>query len=142
MENLTQEDSDDEGEHLMDTDNEEEGDIESETEDDHAFIDDDGEEQGDSFYGAFDREREEQSENDRECAYDEPEDNSPQPKKKNVHPLEKLRDQLQEYLQELPVLGFNSGKYDSNAVKNFCFLSWSRMKVFSLLSSVTTISCV
>ena len=59
VENLTPEDSDDEGEYLMDTDNEEEGDIESETEDDHAFIDDDGEEQGDSFYGAFDREREE-----------------------------------------------------------------------------------
>ena len=34
---------------------------------------------------------------------------------------EKLRDQLQEYLQELPVLGFNSGKYDLNAVKEFLF---------------------
>ena len=126
----------------MDTDNEEDEDIESETEDDHAFIDDDGEEKGDSFYGAFDREREEQSENDHECAYDKPEDNSPEPRKKNVHPLEKLRDQLQEYLQELPVLGFNSGKYDLNAVKKFLFPVLSRMKAFSLLSSVTTISCV
>ena len=120
VENLTQEDSDDEGEDLMDTDDEEE-DIESETEEDRVFIDDDVEEQGASFYRALDRENEDQSENDQECAYDRPEDNSPEPKKKKVHPLKKLRDRFQEYLQELPVLGFNSGKYDLNAVKEFLF---------------------
>ena len=81
VENLNQEDSDDEGEDLMDTDNEEE-DIESETEEDRAFVDDDVEEQGASFYRVLDREREKQSENDHECAYDKPEDNSPEPKKK------------------------------------------------------------
>jgi hypothetical protein len=32
-----------------------------------------------------------------------------------VHLLVKLQDKLSEYLQELPVLGFNSGKYDINA---------------------------
>ena len=53
----------------MDTDNKE--DIESETEEDRAFID-----------RVLDREREEQSENDHECAYDKPEDNSPEPKNK------------------------------------------------------------
>ena len=120
----------------MDTDDEEE-EIESETEEDRVFIDDDVEEQGSSFYRALDREHEDQSENDHECAYDRPVDNSPEPKEKKVHPLEKLQDRFQEYLQELPVLGFNSSKYDLN----FCFLSWSRMKAFSLLSSVTTISC-
>ncbi|CAB4020669.1 Hypothetical predicted protein, partial [Paramuricea clavata] len=35
-----------------------------------------------------------------------------------VHPLLKLQDKLSEYLQELPILGFNSGKYDINAAKN------------------------
>ncbi|CAH3175433.1 unnamed protein product [Porites evermanni] len=82
VEDLTQEDSDDEGEDLMDTDNEEEEEIESETEEDRVFIDDDVEEQGASFYRALDREQEDQSENDHECEYDRPEDNSPEPKKK------------------------------------------------------------
>ncbi|CAB4040471.1 Zinc finger and SCAN domain-containing 22 [Paramuricea clavata] len=35
-----------------------------------------------------------------------------------VHPLLKLQDKLSEYLQELPILGFHSGKYDINAAKN------------------------
>ena len=35
-----------------------------------------------------------------------------------VHPLEKLQEKLELYLMELPVLGFNSGKYDINAAKN------------------------
>ena len=104
----------------MDTDDEEE-EIESETEEDRAFIDDDVEEQGASFYRALDRQHEDQSENDHECEYHRPEDNSPEPKEKKVHPLKKLRDRFQEYLQELPVLGFNSGKYDLNAVKEFLF---------------------
>ena len=111
---------DDEGEDLMDTDDEKE-EIESETEEDRAFIDDDVEEQGASFYRALDREHEDQSENDHECEYHRPEDNSPEPKEKKVHPLKKLRDSFQQYLQELPVLGFNSGKYDLNAVKEFLF---------------------
>ena len=107
-------------EELMDTDHEEE-DIESETEEDRAFIDDDAEEQAASFYWALDRENEDQSENDHECVYDKPEDNRPEPKKKKVHPLKKLRDRFQEYLEELLVLSFNSGKYDFNVVKEFLF---------------------
>ena len=114
IEDSTQEDSNDEGD-LMDTEDEEE-EIESETEDDRVFTDHDVEERGASFYRAVDREQEDHSENDHECAYDKPEDNSPEPKKKKVHPLEKLGDRFQKYLQELPVLGSNSGKYDLNAV--------------------------
>ena len=38
-----------------------------------------------------------------------------------VHPLEKLQEKLELYLIELPVLGFNSGKYDINAAKNRFF---------------------
>ena len=82
VENLTQEDSDDEGEDLMDTDYEEEEEIESETEEDRGFIDDDVEEQGASFYRALDRKNEDQSENDHEWEYHRPEDNSPEPKGK------------------------------------------------------------
>ena len=35
--------------------------------------------------------------------------------------LTKLEEKLNAYIQELPVLGFNSGKYDLNAVKEFLF---------------------
>ena len=49
----------------MDTDDEED-EIESENEEDRAFIDDDVEEQGASFYRALDREHEDKSENDHE----------------------------------------------------------------------------
>ena len=35
-----------------------------------------------------------------------------------AHPLEKLQEKLELYLMELPVLGFNSGKYDINEAKN------------------------
>ena len=115
-----QEDSNDEGEDLMETDDEEE-DIESETEEDRAFLDDEVEsEQGASFYRALDRERENQSD-DEEYVDDKPEANHPEPQKKKVHPLKKLRERFEEYLEELPLLGFNSGKYDLNAVKEFLF---------------------
>jgi dsDNA-specific endonuclease/ATPase MutS2 len=33
------------------------------------------------------------------------------------HHLYKLKQQLEQYLQELPVVGFNAGKYDVNAMK-------------------------
>ena len=35
--------------------------------------------------------------------------------------INKLREQLDEYLQELPVLGFNSGKYDINVMKRYLY---------------------
>ena len=35
--------------------------------------------------------------------------------------LTKLEEKLNVYLNELPVLGFNSGKYDLNAAKKFLF---------------------
>ena len=115
------EDSDDEGEDLMDTDDEDE-DIECETEEDRAFLDDEEiEEQGVSFYRTLDREREDRSDDDQRNVHEKSEDHSPQTKKTKEHPLKKLRDRLEEYLKELPVLGFNSGKYDLSAVKEFLF---------------------
>lgn len=38
--------------------------------------------------------------------------------------LTKLEEKLNTYLNELPMLGYNSGKYDLNAVKEFCFYTW------------------
>lgn len=38
--------------------------------------------------------------------------------------LTKLKEKLNTYLNELPMLGYNSGKYDLNAVKEFCFCTW------------------
>ena len=39
------------------------------------------------------------------------------PPKSGKHLMEKLLETFDEYLEVLPVLGFNSGKYDNNAVK-------------------------
>ena len=94
----------------------------SETEEDHAFLDDEVEEQCPSLYRALDQEREDQSDDDdQQYVDDKPEVNNSEPKKEKDHPLKKLKDRLEEYLKELPVLGFNSGKYDLNAVKEFVF---------------------
>ena len=80
-----QEDSDDEGEDLMDTDDEIE-DSDSETEEDRVFINDEVEgEQGLSFYRALVREREMQINNDQEDVDDGIEVKSPDPmKKRNI----------------------------------------------------------
>ena len=104
----------------MDTDDADE-DIESETEEDRAFVDDEEiEEQCLSLYRALDRQREDKTgmmiKGMNDQGDEKPEDHSPQTKKKKEHPLNKLRDRLEEYLKELPILGFNSGKYDPNAV--------------------------
>lgn len=117
----TQEDSDDEGEDLMESDGEEE-ESECETEEDRAFIDDEvAEDQGASFYRAFDRERAGEEVEEYLDTVEKLKVTNPEPYKKKEHPLKKLRDRLEEYLRELPVLGFNSGKYDLNAVKEFLF---------------------
>jgi hypothetical protein len=55
------------------------------------------------------------------------------------HHLYQLKQQLEQYLQELPVVGFNTGKYDVNAMKVDFFniipyLGTSKRKAFSLIS--------
>ena len=80
------------------------------------------EEQGPSFYRALDNRREKQHKEFPEYTNEKTEVNRPGPTRKREHPLKKLRNRLEEYLKELPVLGFNSGKYDLNAVKEFLFL--------------------
>ena len=112
--------SDEEGEDIMETDSEEE-ELESETEEDREFLDDDEEveEQGPSFYRALDRQRERHSDDDDDSV--QREDSTQEHTKKKVNPLKKMREKLEDYLKELPVVGFNSGKYDLNAVKEFLF---------------------
>lgn len=72
-----------------------------------------------SFYRALDCEREAINDEvlDEEYVDNKPEVASPEPTKKEDSPLKKLRDWFEEYLKELPVLGFNSAKYDMNAIK-------------------------
>ncbi|XP_071793479.1 uncharacterized protein [Asterias amurensis] len=40
---------------------------------------------------------------------------------KKLRYVEKVKEMLDEYLQELPVLGFNSGKYDLNVIKRYLY---------------------
>ena len=49
----------------------------------------------------------------------EEEDEEAENGKKTVNPYKTLEKQLQAWLHQLPVLGFNSGRYDLNAIKKF-----------------------
>ena len=76
----------------MDTDDEDE-DIESETKEDHAFLDhQEIEEQGVSFYRALDRQHEDKSDGDQGNVDEKLEDHISQTKKIKEHALKKLRD--------------------------------------------------
>jgi len=44
-----------------------------------------------------------------------------EPEKKRQNPLQKLRDRFKDYLKDLLIVDFNSGRYDLNAVKKFLF---------------------
>ncbi|XP_031574894.1 uncharacterized protein LOC116308570 [Actinia tenebrosa] len=102
----------DRGIDVMNSDDEDDEEIESENEEDRAFIDDksENEEQDLGFYRALNQELGE-TQQYREIPKDQKKE------KKREHPLVKLEAKLRDYLRELPVLGFNSGKYDLNAAK-------------------------
>ena len=110
---------------LASDDEEDEDEIESEDEEDRAFLDNDIQEQEDvSFYRRFHVEldrglRQEQRQQQQELTmYDDMLFGQEQTSDNKL--LNELAEKLTEYLRELPVLGFNSGKYDLNAVeKNF-----------------------
>ena len=105
---------------LMGSDNEEdEEEIELENEKDRAFLDDEIQEQEDvSFYRRFHVElnrglRQEQRQQRQELAtYEDMLFGQEQTSDNKV--LIQLEEKLNAYIQELPVLGFNSGKYDLN----------------------------
>ena len=64
---------------------------------------------------AWDEEEEEEEEAEEEEAEEEEAENG----NKTVNPYETLEKQLQTWLHQLPVIGFNSGRYDLNAIKKF-----------------------
>ena len=55
----------------------------------------------------------------RKEAWDEEEEEEEENGKKTVNPCKTLEKQLQTWLRQLPVIGFNSGHYDINVVKKF-----------------------
>ena len=99
---------------------------ESENEEDRAFLDDEIQEQEDvSFYRRFHVEldrgiRQERRQQRQELAMNE-DTLFGQEQTSDNKVLNELAEKLKEYLRELPLLGFNSGKYDLNAVKEFLF---------------------
>ena len=125
----SEEESEDQSRHidLMASDNEEdEEEIEPENEQDRAFLDDEIQEQEDvSFYRRFHVELDRGTKQDRRqqrqelAMYEDMLFGQEQTSDNKV--LNELAVKLTEYLRELPVLGFNSGKYDLNAVKEFLF---------------------
>ena len=54
-----------------------------------------------------------------ECGLEEDENEDEVGGKNRTNPFKKLHDQLFSWLQQLPVIGFNSGKYDMNMIKRF-----------------------
>ena len=111
---------------LASDDEEDEDEIESENEEDRAFLDNDIQEQEDvSFYRRFHVEldrglRQEQRQQQQELTmYDDMLFGQEQTSDNKL--LNELAEKLTEYLRELPVLGFNSGKYDLNAVEKIFF---------------------
>ena len=124
-----EEESEDEsrGIDLMASDNEEhEEEIESESKEDRAFLDDETNEQEDmSFYRRLnvelDNERREERQGRREEMADCEDMLFGEAQTSDNKVLYELEEKLNAYIQELPVLGFNSGKYDLNATKEFLF---------------------
>ncbi|KXJ22829.1 Zinc finger and SCAN domain-containing protein 22 [Exaiptasia diaphana] len=102
---------------VLDSENDDEEEVESENEEDRNFIDDasmDDDDHDPGFYRAMDQELRDRFPTLQRSVHNKKE-------KKRQHPLVKLKVRLEEYLKELPVVGFNSGKYDLNATKQFLF---------------------
>ena len=123
-----EEESEDEsrGIDLMASDDEDDEElIESENEEDRAFLNDEVVEQDPSFYRRLnvelDTERRQKRRQQREelAEYEDVLFGEVETSDNKV--LNELAEKLIAYIQELPVLGFNSGKYDLNAVKEFLF---------------------
>ena len=111
---------------LMASDDEEdEKEIESENEEDCAFLDDEVKENDPSFYRRLkvqlDTERRQEQRQRHEEIADCEDLLFGEAQTSDNKVLTKLEEKLNAYLQELPVFGFNSGKYDLNAVKEFLF---------------------
>ena len=111
---------------LMASDDEEdEEEIESENEEDRAFLDDEVSGNDPSFYRRLnvelDHNRTQEQRQRREEIADCEDLLFGEARTSDNKVLNELAEKLNAYIQELPVLGFNSGKYDLNAVKEFLF---------------------
>ena len=99
--------------------------IESENEEDRAFLNDEVVEQDPSFYRRLnvelDTERRQERRQQREELAEHEDVLFGEVETSDNKVLNKLKEKLNAYLDELPVLGCNSGKYDLNAVKEFLF---------------------
>ena len=110
---------------LMASDDEgDEEEIQSENEEDRAFLDEEVNENDPSFYRRINVELDRNRRQEQRQRRDEIEDceelfGEVQTSDNKI--LKELAEKLNAYIQELPVLGFNSGKYDLNAVKEFLF---------------------
>ena len=126
QETETGEDIEDEsrGIDLMASDDEEDEEVfESENEEDCAFLDDEVNENDPSFYRRLnvqlDTERRQERKQRREEIADCEDMLLGEAQTSHNKVLNELAEKLNAYLQGLPVLGFNSGKYDLNTVKEF-----------------------
>ena len=61
--------------------------------------------------------KEERDSAEKECGIEEDEDEDEVAGKNRTNPFKKLLDHLFSWLQQLLVIGFNSGKYDLNMIK-------------------------
>ena len=106
-------------------DEEDEEEIESENKEDRAFLDDEVSGNDPSFYRRLnvqlDIERRQERRQRRDEIADCEEMLSGEAQTSDSKVLNELTQKLNAYLSELPVLCFNSGKYDLNAVKEFLF---------------------
>ena len=111
---------------LMTSDDEEDEEvIEPENEEDYAFLDDKVNENDPQFYRRLnvklDTERRQERRRRREEIADCEDMLFGEVQTSDNKVLNELAEKLSAYIQELPVLRFNSGKYDLNAVKEFLF---------------------
>ena len=111
---------------LMTSDDEDDGEeIEPENEEDRVFLDDEVNENEISSYRRLneelDQNRRQELGQRREEIADCEDMLFGEAKTSDNKVLNELAEKLHAYLNELPVLGFNSGKYDLNAVKKFLF---------------------
>ena len=124
----TGEDSEDESrgiDVMANDDEEDEEEIESENEEDRAFLDDEVNENDPSFYRRLNVQLDTERRQERRRTRDEIADCEDllfgEARTKDNKILNELAEKLNAYFQEIPVLVFNSGKYDLNAVKEFLF---------------------
>ena len=131
---------------MLARDDEEDEEIESENE--HcAFLDDETEEQEDiSFYRRLnveldsERRQERKQQQDELALYEDVLFGQEQTRHNKV--LNGLEEKLNVYLNELPMPGFNSGKYDLNAVKKFLFPYLIETQPINVHSANKQQSCV